>query len=137
MPKRFVIDTNVFVSAAILPASIPRQVIDQALESGIILVSESTIAELTAVLCRKKLDYYISKDERVRFLDQLTKTAEFVPIIRLVRECRDPGDNKILELALNGQADVIITGDEDLLCLHPWRGIEILSPGEYLHSTAT
>jgi uncharacterized protein len=58
--------------------------------------------------------------------------VEFVPIIQTVRECRDPDDDKILELALNGRADVIITGDEDLLELHPWREIAILTPVSYL-----
>jgi putative PIN family toxin of toxin-antitoxin system len=56
----------------------------------------------------------------------------FVPIIHLVRECRDPKDDKFLEVALNGRADVIITGDVDLLALHPWQGIPILSSAEYL-----
>jgi putative PIN family toxin of toxin-antitoxin system len=55
-----------------------------------------------------------------------------VPIIQVVRECRDPKDDKFLELALNGRADLIITGDADLLVLNPWRGIEIVTPREYL-----
>jgi uncharacterized protein len=58
--------------------------------------------------------------------------AEFVPIIQLIRECRDPDDDKFLEVALNGSADVIVTGDEDLLGMSPWRGIQILSPGNFL-----
>ena len=49
-----------------------------------------------------------------------------------VTECRDPKDDKFLALALDGSADVIIAGDEDLLVLHPWRGIPILSPREFL-----
>jgi uncharacterized protein len=55
-----------------------------------------------------------------------------VPVIQIVRECRDPKDDKFLEVALNGRAGVIITGDADLLGMHPWRGIEILSSAEYL-----
>lgn len=49
-----------------------------------------------------------------------------------VRECRDPKDDKCLEVGLNGRADVIVTGDADLLGMHPWRGIAILSPKIYV-----
>ena len=59
--------------------------------------------------------------------------AEFVPVIQLVRECRDPKDDKFLEVALNGRADVIITGDADLLAMSPWRDVAILSPSKYLN----
>ena len=55
-----------------------------------------------------------------------------VPIIYPVRQCRDPNDDKFLEVALNGKADLILTGDADLLGLHPWRDIIILSPADYL-----
>ena len=65
------------------------------------------------------------------FLGQLGAVAEFVPIVQLIRECRDPKDDKFLEVALNGKADLIITGDADLLTLHRWRGIAILSPANY------
>ena len=57
---------------------------------------------------------------------------ETVRVSEIVTDCRDPKDNKFLELALSGKADFIITGDDDLLNLHPWRGIAILSPADYL-----
>lgn len=88
--------------------------------------------ELTEVLSRSKFDSFVSRAERELFLAQIESTAELVPIIQLVRECRDPKDDKFLEVALNGRADVIVTGDADLLGMHPWRGIAILSPAEYL-----
>jgi putative PIN family toxin of toxin-antitoxin system len=62
----------------------------------------------------------------------LSVAAEFVPIVQLIRECRDPKDDKFLEVALNGRAEAIITGDADLLRMHPWREVEILSPIDYL-----
>lgn len=49
-----------------------------------------------------------------------------------IEECRDPKDNKILEVAVEGKADVIVTGDKDLLVLHPFRGIPIIGPAEFL-----
>jgi putative PIN family toxin of toxin-antitoxin system len=96
------------------------------------LVSEATLNELVEVLAREKLDRYISLAQRKQFLRQLGRIAELVLIIQLVRECRDPKDDKFLEVALNGRADVIITGDADLLRMHPWRDIEILSSSDYL-----
>lgn len=130
---RIVIDTNVFVSATILPRSVPRQAVNSALNDGIVLLSEATFSELTETLFRPRFDEYISVKERELFLAQLEQAAEFVPIIQRVRECRDPKDDKILDVALNGRADVIITGDEDLLVLQPWRGIAIVTPKEYLN----
>ena len=75
---------------------------------------------------------------RIRFVEELGLYFVFLPAgargghSTLVRECRDPKDDKFLELALNGRADLIITGDADLLVLNPWRGIEIVTPREYL-----
>ncbi|OLE96969.1 MAG: putative toxin-antitoxin system toxin component, PIN family [Cyanobacteria bacterium 13_1_20CM_4_61_6] len=88
--------------------------------------------ELKNVLFRPKFDRYVSREDRALFLAHLDAAAEFVSIIQLVRECRDPNDDKFLEVVLNGSADVIITGDEDLQKMHPWRGIAIYSPSQYL-----
>ena len=123
---RCVVDTNVFVSAVILPESIPRQAVNRVLSRDVLLVSEPTLQELTEVLFRPKFDIYVSREGRARFLAQLGSVAEVVPIIQLVRDCRDPKDDKFLEVALNGRADVIITGDVDLLGMHPWRGVQFL-----------
>jgi putative PIN family toxin of toxin-antitoxin system len=90
------------------------------------------MTELAQVLSRPKFDHYVSREERMLFLAELGGRAKFVPIIRIVRECRDPKDDKFLEVALNGRADVIITGDADLLGMHPWRGIAVLSPAHFL-----
>jgi putative PIN family toxin of toxin-antitoxin system len=128
--ERIVIDTNVFFSAVVLPQSVPRQAVDKALDSGLLLFSEATMNELAQVLSREKFDAYAGREERTLFLGTLAEAAEFVPIIQVVRECRDPSDDKILEVALNGRADLIITGDKDLIAVNPWREIAILSPGE-------
>jgi len=132
VPERVVVDTNVLVSALLRFPSIPGQAVSKVLDSGVLLVSDATMAELAEVLARPRLDRYVSREDRKQFLRQLARTAEFVPIISVVRECRDPRDDKFLEVALNGKADLILTGDADLLALHPWRGIAILSPAEYL-----
>lgn len=129
---RFVIDTNVFVSAIALPSSVPRQAVDKALARGLVLFSEATMSELSEVLFRSKFDQYSSIEARTLFLAQLKRASESVRILQAVRECRDPKDDKFLEVALNGRADLVITGDADLLTLHPWRDIAIVTPGEYL-----
>jgi putative PIN family toxin of toxin-antitoxin system len=129
---RCVIDTNVFVSAAVFSNSVPRHAVSKALRGGLLLFSEYTIDELKKVLFRSKFDRYVSREDRILFLAQLGSVGEFVPIIQIVRQCRDPKDEKFLEVALNGRADVIITGDADLLALHPWRDITILSPAKFL-----
>ena len=129
---RCVIDTNVFVSAAVFSPSIPRQAASKVLRGGLLLFSEYTMDELKEVLFRSKFERYVSRAERTLFLAQLGTTAELVPIVQIVRECRDPKDDKFLEVALNGRAGVIITGDADLRGLHPWREIAIMSPAEFL-----
>jgi putative PIN family toxin of toxin-antitoxin system len=131
---RCVVDTNVFLSAIMSPLSTPRKAVDKVLDEGVLVFSEPTMDELKEVILRSKFDDYVSREERAIFLSQLESVAEFAPIIQLLRECRDPRDDKFLEVALNGTADVIITGDADLLALHPWRGIHIVSPAELLES---
>jgi uncharacterized protein len=126
--ERTVVDTNALVSRLILPRSTPAQAERRAMKPS----SEATMNELADVLSRSKFDRYVSLADRKRFISDLCGIVEFVPIIQLVRECRDPKDDKFLEVALNGRADVIITGDADLLALHPWQEIAILSPAQYL-----
>jgi len=59
--------------------------------------------------------------------------AEPVEIKTRIRACRDPKDDKFLEVAVDGRADAIVTGDHDLLELHPFHGIAILTPADYLN----
>ena len=60
------------------------------------------------------------------------RVVEKVNIIRKIQACRDPQDDKFLELAVNGQAEAIITGDQDLLALNPFHSIQIITAGMYL-----
>ncbi len=130
--ERIVGVTNALVSRLLLPASVPGQAVRKAVDNGILLVSEATMNELADVPARPKFDRYITLEDRQQFLRLLGRLAEFVPIVYPVHACRDPKDNKFLEVALNGNAELIITGDADLLALHPWEGIAIVSPADYL-----
>lgn len=132
--RRFVFDTNVLISAFLFSQSKPRQALDQATVIGVIVLSNSVLSELEEVLYRPKFDRYLTKERRQEFLESLTENAQFIDVTEQINECRDPKDNKYLELALSGQAKCIVTGDDDLLVLNPWRGIEILTVQEFLAS---
>jgi putative PIN family toxin of toxin-antitoxin system len=129
---RVVVDTGVVVSAVLLPRSVPRQAFDVALARGRLLVSADTVAELDEVLRRTKFNKYLTEEKRLEFLAALVSRAEVIDVKEVVTECRDPDDNKFLELAVSGKATHILTGDTDLLALHPFRGILILTPQEFL-----
>lgn len=129
---RIVIDNNVLISRLLLPDSLPGLATQKAIRSGALLVSEATMNELADVLARPKFNRYITLADRQRFLRLLGAIAEFIPILHAVRACRDPKDDIFLEAAVNGSATLILTGDRDLLTLHPFRSIPILKPSDYL-----
>jgi uncharacterized protein len=131
---RTVIDTGVTVSAVLLPRSVPRQAFDAAAAKGKLLVSEATIAELDEVLRRPKFNKYLPEEKRLEFLAALVREAKCVEVTEVVRVCRDAKDDKFLELAVSATASHIISGDGDLLALHPFRGIAILAPQAFLAS---
>ena len=128
----FVFDTNVIVSALLFNDSGPGQAFFQALHHGTILISRPLVKELSEVLCRGKFDRYISHEERDKFLESLITESNLIETTESVHVCRDPKDNQVLELAVNGNAAFIVTGDTDLLVLNPFRGVQIVTPAEFL-----
>ncbi|MEX1204444.1 MAG: putative toxin-antitoxin system toxin component, PIN family [Dongiaceae bacterium] len=130
--QRVVVDNSALVSRLLLPHSVPGRAVRKAVDEAQLLVSEATLTELADVLSRAKFHVYVTIEDRQEFLRLLGRIAEMVPIIYTIRACRDPGDDKFLELAVNGNADLIVTGDKDLLALDPFRGIAILTPAGYL-----
>jgi putative PIN family toxin of toxin-antitoxin system len=131
---RFVFDTNVIVSALLFKDSLPRLAFDAALGHGKILISVPVLEELDRVLAREKFNKYINAIDRNRFLAALVREAEGIVITSAIEVCRDPKDNMFLELAVDGHANTIISGDLDLLALSPFRGITVLTPDGYLKS---
>lgn len=129
---RVVLNTNVIVSALLFSQSTPRQAVDQALDTSIILISQPIVLELTKVLKRKKLNKYLQEEERMKFLVNFLKDTETVEIIQFIDVYRDKKDNKFIELAICSVADYILTGDEDLLILNPYHGISIIRPRQFL-----
>ncbi|MCC5667702.1 putative toxin-antitoxin system toxin component, PIN family [Nostoc sp. CHAB 5784] len=130
--RRFVCDVNVIISAVLLPGSKPDRALRKAQDLGELLVSESIWLELEQVLARPKFNRYTTPEERNDFLVDLSETVQFIKVTEQINECRDPKDNKYLELAVSGKVECIVTGDDDLLVLNPWRSIEILTVQEFL-----
>jgi putative PIN family toxin of toxin-antitoxin system len=129
--ERLVLDTNVILSGLLFPGSTPSKALLKA-QAGAVLASDATLLELVEVLGRARFDRYIELSVRQRLVAELANVCEKVQIDFPIRACRDPRDDKFLEVAVHGRADVIVTGDEDLLALHPFRGIAILTSAEYL-----
>ncbi len=132
---RVVVDTNVLLSRLLVPGSVPAHAVRRAVDQGQILASEATLEELADVLSRPKFDRYLTVSERQQFLRLFMRIAQWVPILHPVQACRDPRDDKFLALAVNGEAGVIITADQDLLVLDPFRDVRILEPAAYLAQT--
>jgi putative PIN family toxin of toxin-antitoxin system len=132
MSQRIVIDTNVYVSRFIRPSSIPGLAVARAWQEATTLVSIATWTELRIVLRRPKFSGYIGAGLLEPYVNHVWTAAEPVSIQSSIRACRDPRDDKFLEVAVHGRADAIVTGDRDLLELNPFRGIAILTPAEYL-----
>lgn len=130
--QKLVLDCNVIISAFLFKNSQPRLALEKAKICGIILLSESIINELKNVIQRQKFDRYLSLTTREELLNDLLEFADKISPSETITDCRDPKDNKYLELAVSGKAQYIITGDKDLLILNPFRGINIIKPDEFL-----
>ena len=115
-----------------LSASKAQQVFDQVTESQILLMFDSTFVEIYQTFIRSKFDKYVSLEKRLNFIGSLRQKAEIVNVTETINISRDAKDNKFLELAVSGKADLIITGDQDLLVLNPFENIEIITVNEFL-----
>jgi len=103
-----------------------------ALSKGKVLLSFAALAELYEVLNRKKFRRYVDERDIRSFLAALTREMQWVDVDVQITACRDPKDKKFLELAMSGNGTHVISGDADLLALHPFQGIEILTPHRFL-----
>lgn len=132
---RVVIDTNVLVSAVIRPQGIPGEVLHQLRERRFeLLMSRATLDELVNVLFRPRLrtKYRLTDNTLRPILKLLFLRSVMLQPQEKVTVCRDPKDDVYLELAIAGKADYIVTGDTDLLVLHPFRNIPIVTPAAFL-----
>ena len=127
-----VFDASTLVSAAFRRGSVPDLAVRHAFRTDRIAVSEPVRAELLDVLHRPGLARFIDPELRAGLLGQLGALGVVFASTMRVTDCRDPKDNKYLELALAAEAAALVSSDEDLLVLHPWRGERVRRPAAYL-----
>jgi|ERR1019366_858177 putative PIN family toxin of toxin-antitoxin system len=132
---RVVVDTNVFVSAALKDKSLPALAVHLATQHGVLLKSAATEHQLFDVLARPYFASLVSAASHEWF-KKLMAAAESIEIIKRIVACRDPTDDKFLELAVNGHADLIVSGDNDLLVLNPFQGIPIVAPATFVQGAS-
>lgn len=130
-------DTSTLVSAALRAGSVPYRALVQALEAGEVCASTSTLAELESVLQRDKFDRYLSAALRAEFAAIMRRRAQLFDVTKedianVQPPCRDPKDNQFLALVHACGADVMVSSDADLLALHPWQGVPIVTPAAYI-----
>lgn len=135
--RRYVFDTNVLVSALLFDRGKPGRAVLAALEEGELVVSPALVRELHDVLGREKFRRYVREDDRARFLASLVRDAVLIDPREETRVCRDPRDDKLLDLAASAGAACIVSGDNDLLILSPFRGIPVLTPDAFLSMLTT
>jgi putative PIN family toxin of toxin-antitoxin system len=139
LDKYIVVDTSVLISALLKPNSVPAQALEYARKHFKLAVSTETLTELTKVLSRDYLTRYRTIEERETFLVLYSELAELIPFTEQtehVTDCRDAKDNKFLDLAIAANARILVSSDSDLLVLHPYRGIYIVTPSLFLQMAA-
>ena len=129
---RLVLDTNTIVSAACFPNSFGRRAFNWANANCVILASETSIAELAEVIVRPRFERFLTAPLRIAFLHEFEFIAELVTITVRIKLCRDPSDDHVLELAVSGAAQYIVSRVLDLLVLNPFRGIGICDAKAFL-----
>jgi putative PIN family toxin of toxin-antitoxin system len=132
--RRYAFDVNALVSAFLFPDSLPGRALESVLVGHDLLMSLELAAEATDVMRREKFDRYIARERREALLAGTIRSSVFIQTSSSISACRDPDDNRILELAVDGNATAIVSGDSDLLVLHPFRGIAILNPHDFVAS---
>jgi len=130
----FVIDTNTLISAILFEHSNSTMAFNKVKRLGKIPASFETYNELCDVIVRPKFDRYVSLKIRLVILNEIKGLIIFQEISESIQVCRDPKDNKFLELAIAANASCIITGDKDLLVLHPFRNVPILNAVDFIDS---
>jgi putative PIN family toxin of toxin-antitoxin system len=127
-----VFDASSIVAALLKPDSVPEQALLRARFDYVICLSDSVEAEIREVFGRPRFTRYLGEGRGERVMDLVASAAaRFSPSV-VVQDCRDAKDNKYLELALAAEAAAIVSSDNDLLVLDPWRGIRIVTPAQFL-----
>ena len=124
--KRVVFDTSTLIGALLFPRSQHAQSFRGVITRHQAVASAETTQELVDVISRPKFDRYRAVADRAEFVRRYAELVEMATVTEIVHDCRDSRDNKVLALALAANASAIISSDDDLLVLNPYRGIEIV-----------
>jgi putative PIN family toxin of toxin-antitoxin system len=132
---RVVFDTNIFISALILPGSRAEQALTRVIEgTDQLILSKPILDELLGVLARK---FSRDREELARIAVWLAELAEWVRPTQRLRIAAEEADNRILECALAGRAELIVTGDKGLLLLGTFERVDIVTLRDYLNAGVT
>ncbi len=131
----FVFDTNILISALFDDSGMPALALKKARSRGVLVVSDEVAAEYVAVFSRTKFDKYLPISYRFAFIENIISNALPVIVETIVVACRDPKDDKFLSLAVAANAACIVSGDADLLTMHPFKDIPILRPAAFLDNS--
>ncbi len=127
---RVVFDTNIYISALVFPGSLAEKAIYRVLEGkDELFISKAILDELLRVLATK---FSKDREELARLAVWLSEIAQFVYPKRRIAVLRDEADNRILECAVEARAEIIVTGDQEILRLRSFEGIRILTLRKYL-----
>jgi len=132
---RVVFDTNIFISALILPGSRAEEALTRVIEgTDQLILSKPILDELLGVLARK---FSRDREELARIAVWLAELAEWVRPTQRLRIAAEEADNRILECALAGRAELIVTGDKGLLLLGTFERVDIVTLRDYLNAGVT
>lgn len=129
--KHIVLDSNVLISAALSPSGMAAKVVNHVIKHHIVVFSDETFDELQTRLWRPKFDRYITLEQRKLILHDLGAIAVWVEIQDSTRYSRDIDDDKFIATALAGNAEIIVSGDADLLVLETINNVRILQPADF------
>lgn len=130
--EAIVIDSNVLISAGLLPQSSLARVLTVVAGRFVIAQNEATWNEIRSRIEREKFDRYFGENGRLIYLSKLAQLVHFFDALASERVSRDPDDDKFVSLALDAGARIIISGDRDLTTIRRHKGIEIMSPAQFL-----
>ena len=126
MRVKCVVDTNVLISAALTKGA-PFRIVEHLIKNNALIFSKETISELSSRITKPKFDKYVSAEDHEAYVNNLILSADLVIIDNLIQGCRYRDDDKFLETAVKGDAQFIISGDQDLLTMHRFEGIDIVT----------
>jgi putative PIN family toxin of toxin-antitoxin system len=134
--NRVVVDTNILISALLSRTGTPRLVLDAVIEQGVLLFSDETYQELITRLERSKFDRYVTPEQKEDYYLALIEASQWVKIEGVLQGCRDIDDDKFLETALVGEADLLLSGDQDLLQMDGAFPFPIMSAISFLKDSS-